>query len=85
VGLSEREVAILDLERTWWSLPGTKEAAVRSRLGLSPTRYYELLGSLLESPEALDHDPLVVRRLRRQRDVRRRARYEGRSADGPGR
>jgi len=36
------------------------------------------------SAEALAYDPLVVRRLRRVRDQRRRARYEGRSADGPG-
>ena len=85
MGLSERDVAILELERTWWTLPGRKEVAVRERLGLSPTRYYELLGALLDSPEALAHDPLVVRRLRRLRDRRRRARYEGRSADGPGR
>jgi hypothetical protein len=40
---------------------------------------------LLDDPEAIAYDPLVVHRLRRARDERRRARYEGRSADGPGR
>ena len=85
MGLSERDAAILDLERTAWTLPGRKEALVRERLGLSPTTYYKLLAALLDDPEALASDPLVVRRLRRVRDQRRRARYEGRSADGPGR
>jgi hypothetical protein len=85
MGLSERDAAILDLERSAWMLPGRKEALVRERLGLSPTTYYKLLAALLDDPDALAHDPLVVRRLRRVRDQRRRARYEGRSADGPGR
>ena len=34
-------------------------------------------------PDAHEYDPLVVRRLRRLRDRRRRARFEGRSADQP--
>ena len=85
MGLSERDAAILDLERVAWALPGRKEALVRERLDLSPTTYYKLLAALLDDPEALAYDPLVVRRLRRGRDRRRRARYEGRSADGPGR
>jgi len=85
MGLSERDAAILDLERIAWTLPGRKEALVRERLELAPTTYYKLLAALLDDPEALAYDPLVVRRLRRVRDRRRRARYEGRSADGPGR
>ena len=85
MGLSERDADILELERTAWTLPGPKEALIREQLGLSPTTYYKLLAALLDDPEALAHDPLVVRRLRRVRDQRRRARYEGRSADGPGR
>jgi hypothetical protein len=83
MSLTERERAILDFERTWWSLPGSKEAAIKERFELSATRYYEVLAALLESPGALEYDPLVVRRLRRLRDRRRRARFEGRSADGP--
>jgi hypothetical protein len=80
--LSPRERAILDFERTWWSLPGPKEQAIRAELELSPTRYYQLLADLIESGEAMDYDPLVVRRLRRLRDRRRRARWEGRPAGG---
>ena len=78
VALSDREQAILDFERTWWRLPGTKDAAIREHFGLSGTRYYELVQELLDRPDALEYDPLVVLRLRRVRDRRRRARWEGR-------
>ena len=81
--LSERDRAVLDLERSWWTLDGSKEDAIRDRLDLSPTRYYQVLNRLLESSEAIAYDPLVVHRLRRRRDRRRRARYEGRTAGGP--
>lgn len=83
MALSERDRAILDFERSWWTEAGPKEVAIRERFELSPTRYYQVLNELLESADALAYDPLVVRRLRRMRDRRRRARYEGRSAGGP--
>ena len=81
--LSSRDQAILDFERVWWTQPGSKEAAIRAQFDFSPTRYYQLLGELLDDPDALAYDPLVVRRLRRLRDRRRRARFEGRSAGEP--
>jgi len=80
--LTPQDRAILDFERTWWSLPGPKDQAIRLHLEVSPTRYYRLLGELAESADALDYDPLVVRRLRRERDRRRRSRFEGRPAGG---
>ena len=79
--LTDRDRAILDFERSWWSEPGKKELAIRGRFDLSTTRYYEILNELLDSSEALEYEPLVVRRLRRVRDRRRRARYEGRSVN----
>ncbi|MEY2433401.1 MAG: hypothetical protein QOC92_3126, partial [Acidimicrobiaceae bacterium] len=81
--LTDRDRAILDFERNWWSEPGRKELAIRERFDLSTTRYYEILNELLDAPEALEYDPLVVRRLRRVRDRRRRARFEGRSMVEP--
>lgn len=81
--LSDRDRAILDFERCWWTEPGPKELAIRERFRLSPTRYYQVLTDLLDDPDAAAYDPLVVRRLRRLRDRRRRARFEGRSAGGP--
>lgn len=80
--LTDRDRAILDFERSWWSEPGPKETAIRDRFELSPTRYYEILNELLEDPAAMDHDPLLVRRLRRLRDRRRRVRFEGPPAKG---
>ncbi|MEZ5168159.1 MAG: DUF3263 domain-containing protein [Acidimicrobiales bacterium] len=53
-----------------------KDTAITERLEMSTTRYYELLNELIDRPEAEAHDPLVVRRLRRMRDRRRRSRAE---------
>jgi hypothetical protein len=66
---------IIDFERGWWKASGRKELAVRERFGLSPARYYQLLNRLIEQPEALEYDPMLVRRLRRLRDARRRKRF----------
>jgi hypothetical protein len=71
-GLSERDRAVLDFERRSWPGAGAKERAIRERLGLSPTRYYQLLNALLDDPAALAHDPVTVNRLRRRREDRRR-------------
>jgi hypothetical protein len=81
MGLSERDRAILDFEGSWWTVSGPKEASIKARLGLSATRYYQVIAGLVDLEEAEAYDPLVVRRLRRERDRRRRARYEGRRAD----
>jgi hypothetical protein len=59
------------VERQGWPGPGAKERAIREGLGMSPTRYYQLLGALLDDPRALAHDPVTVNRLRRIRDARR--------------
>ena len=83
VPLSERQQAILDFERTWWQLEGSKEAAIRERFALSTTRYYQLLNELLDSSEAAEYDPLVVRRLQRLRARRRRARFGASATNNP--
>jgi hypothetical protein len=72
--LSEREARILAFERSWWRQPGAKEQAIADTLGLSPTRYYQLLNALIDRPESLQFDPVLVKRLRRQRARRRRMR-----------
>jgi hypothetical protein len=73
--LDDRSRAILDFEREWWKLPGSKERAIRERFNLSTARYHQLLNALIERPEALQYDPMLVRRLRRLRESRRRKRY----------
>ena len=77
------EERILEFERYWWKYAGAKEQAIRDQFQMSATRYYQVLNELLESADAIAYDPLVVRRLRRLRERRRRARFEGRSAGEP--
>lgn len=73
--LSDRESRLLDFERSWWLEGGSKSEAIRRRLGISPTAYYSELRRLLVRRDALDYDPLLVRRLRRRDDERRRRQY----------
>jgi Protein of unknown function (DUF3263) len=72
--LGEREREILAFERKWWKHAGAKDQAIRDRFQLSSTRYYQLLNRLLDDPDALAHDPILVQRLRRLRATRSRAR-----------
>jgi Protein of unknown function (DUF3263) len=76
VPLIDREQAILDFERTWWTRDGLKDAMVRELFQVELAAYYQTLNELLDRQDALDYDPLVVRRLRRLRDRRRRARVD---------
>ena len=85
-GLTRREHEMLAFERQWWRRPGAKETAIRDRFGMTPTRYYQVLNALVDSPVALATDPLLVKRLRRVRAARRRGRSpeilgKGRSGD----
>ncbi|MFK4088532.1 DUF3263 domain-containing protein [Kribbella sp. NPDC020789] len=73
-GLSERDGQILAFERHWWKYAGAKEQAIRDQFQMSATRYYQVLNALIDRPEALMHDPLLVKRLRRLRAARQRAR-----------
>lgn len=82
--LSDRDREILAFERQWWKYAGAKEQAVRELFGLSATRYYQVLNALIDSPAALEHDPMLVKRLRRMRASRQRARSARRLADDRG-
>ena len=73
-GLSRREHEILAFERQWWKYAGAKEEAVKELFDLSATRYYQVLNALIDSPEALVADPMLVKRLRRLRTTRQRSR-----------
>jgi len=73
-GLDDRARAILDFEREAWKLEIPKERAIRERFGFSPARYHQLLHRIVDGPHALRYDPMLVRRLRRIREIRRRRR-----------
>ena len=72
--LSERDQQVLAFERQWWKYAGAKEQAIRELFDMSATRYYQVLNALIDSPDALAHDPMLVKRLRRMRASRQRAR-----------
>ena len=72
--LSQRDVDILDFERSWWKHAGAKDRAIRDRFDMSSTRYYQLLNDLLENPAAMSHDPILVKRRKRLRQYRQQQR-----------
>lgn len=53
---------------------GLKEQRMRDDLGLSPTRYYQRLGRILDTAEllqaALEHNPTTTNRLLHNREQR---------------
>ncbi len=77
MALTGADQAILEFERSWWLRPGSKAAAIRTELSMSPSAYYRRLTALIDRPEAEHADPLLVRRLRRARSDRRRTRHIG--------
>jgi hypothetical protein len=72
--LGARDQQMLALERQWWKYAGAKEQAIRELFDLSATHYYQILNALIDTEEALAHDPMLVKRLRRLRTSRQRAR-----------
>jgi len=73
-GLARRDREILGFERQWWKYAGAKEQAIRELFDMSATRYYQVLNGLIDRPEALAFDPMLVKRLRRLRASRQRQR-----------
>ena len=73
-GLTDRDSEILAFERQWWKYAGAKETAIRDLFDMSATRYYQVLNALIDKPEALVADPMLVKRLRRLRSTRQRSR-----------
>jgi hypothetical protein len=72
--IDPRSREILDFEREWWKYAGAKEQAIREHFDLSPTRYYQLLNRIIDDEQAVDYDPMLVKRLRRMRSARQRQR-----------
>jgi hypothetical protein len=72
--LSDRDREIIAFERQWWKYAGSKETAIKDLFDMSSTRYYQVLNALIDNPAALEHDPMLIKRLRRLRASRQRAR-----------
>lgn len=68
--LSDRDQAVLDIEKRVWKHLGVKEETIRRELDLTATAYYQILHKLLYEPDAWACAPQVLTRLqagRRQR------------------
>lgn len=83
VSLSNVDVEILEFERSWWAGDTPKHEGIVDRFGLTSAEYYQHLNALIDRDEALEHDQMLVRRLRRMRDRRRQERFDE-IADGSG-
>ncbi|WP_308424733.1 DUF3263 domain-containing protein [Longimycelium tulufanense] len=81
--MTRREHEILAFERQWWKYSGAKEQAIRELFDMSATRYYQVLNSLMDKPEAMRADPMLVKRLRRLRSARQKARVARRLGMDP--
>lgn len=68
--LSQVERSVLEFEARHPRHTPRKDDLIRRELDLSVTRYYRILGTLIESPAALEFDPLLVGRLRRMQQSR---------------
>ena len=75
--LTVRHREMLAFEAQWWRHDVDRETAIRQLFGLTPTRYAQILNVIIEWPTALRHDPLLVKRLRRERAARRLPRVAG--------
>ncbi|HEY8372532.1 MAG TPA: DUF3263 domain-containing protein [Pseudonocardiaceae bacterium] len=82
-GLTRLEQEILAFERQWWKYPGAKEQAIRELFDMSATRYYQVLNGIIDKPEAMRADPMLVKRLQRMRAARQRARVARRLGIDP--
>lgn len=82
-GLSKRDMRVLEFEGSWWLYPQPKDRAIKEYLGMSATRYYQVLRRLVEDDDALSYAPLTIRRLRRVRRSRV-AGLEARAGDRDG-
>ncbi len=79
--LGERAHAMISFEATWFTQDQDRHDAIRARFACSVEEYNLELSRVIDHPAAVDIDPLVVRRLRRNRDRRRRAKLDGVAAD----
>ncbi len=84
--LTDVERQVLAFERQWWRYAGAKEQAIYDLFGWSPTRYFQVVNALIDTPAALVAEPLLVKRLRRVRETRQRERAQrrlGTDTSGP--
>lgn len=72
--LTNLDREMLEFERLRFKYAGAREAAVYERFDLTLPTYTRRVLWLIEQPAAERYDPVLVRRLVRLRDLRRRQR-----------
>lgn len=72
--LTVREHTALRIEGQHWAHGGARITTITRELGWSETRHAQVIGHLLNRPDAEAELPALVRRLRSLRDARRSAR-----------
>ncbi|TKJ24353.1 DUF3263 domain-containing protein [Blastococcus sp. CCUG 61487] len=68
--LDPDDLGILRFERQHWRDSWSKGQAIAEQFGLTPVRYYQRLSRIIDTPDALAEDPVLVHRLRRLRASR---------------
>lgn len=63
--MNELQQRVLEFEKQHPMYSGTKDDAIRTQFGMSATSYFQILTQLLDDPEALELEPVLVNRLRR--------------------
>ncbi|MBD8477546.1 DUF3263 domain-containing protein [Microbacterium sp. CFBP 8794] len=64
-------IELLDFEEQWPRWSSRKDIAIRARFDTPPARYFQLLHRAIDTAEALEAKPMLVRRIRRRRDAGR--------------
>jgi len=59
-----RPEILLAFEQAWPRHDGTKEMAIRDELGLTPARFYQLLGRAARTHDGIAANPITARRVR---------------------
>lgn len=72
--LTDEELTILEIEKSWWAYAGAKEQTIRERLGISATAFYQRVNAMLDDPRIEAAEPVLVHRLQRLRAQRQRTR-----------
>lgn len=72
--MTPQQETMLAIEKRFYTTQSGKENDIAEELGMSAVRYYQSLNALLDDPEALAAEPVLVKRLRRIRDSRAKLR-----------
>jgi len=76
--LTPQQRQILNVENTWPENNSSKRNHIRNELGLSATRYHQLLDALLQNPDALEAEPMLIHRLQRAQEQKKTLREQRR-------